>query len=556
MASQMTIGKKLMMCFGGVLVLVMGLAYSSLSSVGALGTALDQAVNKTAKKTEMIGQVQTAVSDMRAGQRGVILFSMLRDPAKVKMASDTFRAASTRVEKLLADIRPMLMTQEGRQAVNNIQTQLGTWLPLYQEITQACAAQRFDASMTGPMERTVAMAGEMQTASVRLLEQQRGLLDAASRDASSASSSSRWIALVLIGACFAVGVVVLLAVRQITATLRRLASELGDGADQVASAASQVSSSSQSLAQGASEQAASLEETSASGEEISAMARKNSDDLRSAAELVTRSQQKYSETNQHLEDMVAAVAAISASSDKISKIIKVIDEIAFQTNILALNAAVEAARAGEAGMGFAVVADEVRNLAQRCAHAAKDTAALIEESIARSNDGQNKVTEVAAAIRVITQESEKVKTLVDSVNQASGEQAKGIEQIGTAVTQMEQVTQTAAASAEEGAAAAEELTAQSAALRNLIEQLTAMVGAGSAGWASARSAVAERRSSAAKPRALALVPQHDKDATDNLLSLANAVSNKPASRRAARGTAVGVGADRQQFPLEEDFQPF
>ena len=555
MSSKMTIGKKLMMCFGGVLVLVMGLAYSSLSSVGALGTALDQAVNKTAKKTEMIGQVQTAVSEMRAGQRGLILFSMLRDPAKVKMATDAFGSASTRIQKLLAEIRPMLVTDEGKQAVNTIQAQLDTWLPLYQQIVQACAAQRFDASMTGAMDRTVTMAGEMQSASARLLEQQRGLLDAASQSAASASSSSRWIALILIGACLAVGVVVLLAVRQISATLRRLASELGDGADQVASAASQVSSSSQSLAQGASEQAASLEETSASGEEISSMARKNSEDLRSAAELVTRSQQKYSETNQHLEDMVNAVAAISASSDKISKIIKVIDEIAFQTNILALNAAVEAARAGEAGMGFAVVADEVRNLAQRCAHAAKDTAALIEESIARSNDGQSKVTEVAAAIRIITQESEKVKTLVDAVNMASGEQAKGVEQIGTAITQMEQVTQTTAASAEEGAAAAEELTAQSAELKNLIEQLTAMVGAGNSGWTGARSAVPERKSAAAKPRALALVSRRDANTTDNLVSLSNAVSNKPASGRAARGTPKGTGAE-QQFPLEEEFQPF
>jgi methyl-accepting chemotaxis protein/methyl-accepting chemotaxis protein-1 (serine sensor receptor) len=272
-----------------------------------------------------------------------------------------------------------------------------------------------------------------------------------------------------------------LLVRYLNTTLKEAITGLLEGAEQVASAAGQVAVSSQSLAQGSSEQAASLEETSASSEEIHSMARKNSENSRAAADLVAESQQRFAQSNQSLNQMVVAMGEINAQSDKISKIIKVIDEVAFQTNILALNAAVEAARAGEAGMGFAVVADEVRNLAQRCAQAAKDISALIEESIAKSKDGKAKVDQVATAIRTITDEAARVKTLVDEVNLGSQEQTRGIEQVAKAITQMEQVTQTIAASAEEGASAAEELTAQSETLKDIVRGLTAMIGGGHRG---------------------------------------------------------------------------
>ena len=133
--------------------------------------------------------------------------------------------------------------------------------------------------------------------------------------------------------------------------------------------------------------------------------------------------------------------AISDSGGRIAKIIKVIDEIAFQTNILALNAAVEAARAGEAGMGFAVVADEVRALAQRSGQAARDTAALIEESITRSGEGRARLDQVAEAVRSFTASAGQVKTLVEKLNAASREQASGVDMIARNVSHMEDATQ-------------------------------------------------------------------------------------------------------------------
>ena len=292
-------------------------------------------------------------------------------------------------------------------------------------------------------------------------------------------ATERIILLILALVGFAgAGIYAALTIRKLNWQLQEVAGDLSESAEQVAnssgqvaSASAQVASSSQSLAQGASEQAASLEETSASSEEITSMTRKNAENSRAAAQLTGEASEIVTTANHNLELRVGSMAEINASSDKIARIIKVIDEIAFQTNILALNAAVEAARAGEAGMGFAVVADEVRNLAQRCAQAAKDTSALIEESIVKSKDGKEKVDLVARAIHEITANVTQVKTLVDEVKLGSEEQAHGIEQISKAIAQMEQVTQKTSANAEEGASASEELTAQAGVMNDVVGKL-------------------------------------------------------------------------------------
>jgi methyl-accepting chemotaxis protein/methyl-accepting chemotaxis protein-1 (serine sensor receptor) len=263
--------------------------------------------------------------------------------------------------------------------------------------------------------------------------------------------------------------------RGISSSLGRTASELAETANQVAAAAEQVASSSQSLAQGASEQAGSLEETSSSSDQIHAMAERNMDNSRAAAALVQSSAEKVEEASGALDQMVVAIGEIGTSSANIGRIIKVIEDIAFQTNILALNAAVEAARAGESGLGFAVVADEVRNLSQRCAQAAKDTAELIEDSIAKSKEGQVKVDRVAGSVHTVARDFCKVQALVAEVDEGSQEQARGIDQIAKAISQVEEVTRCAAANAEENAAASEELTAQSRTLHDVSETLLAMI---------------------------------------------------------------------------------
>jgi len=274
--------------------------------------------------------------------------------------------------------------------------------------------------------------------------------------------------------------------RSTNRALTGVASTLTEASDEVAAAAGQVAGSSQSLAGGASEQAASLEETSSSLEELSSMTQRNAESARTAKQLSGETRAAADAGNNDMTAMRGAMDAIKASSSDIAKIIKTIDEIAFQTNILALNAAVEAARAGEAGAGFAVVADEVRALAQRAATAAKETATKIEDSIAKSEHGAAVSGKVAASLAVIVEKARKVDELVAGIASASQEQSAGITQINAAVGQMEKVTQSNAGNAEETAAAAEELSAQSAALKEAVLQLRRLV-AGSSDSTSARA---------------------------------------------------------------------
>ena len=265
-------------------------------------------------------------------------------------------------------------------------------------------------------------------------------------------------------------------IRSLTRQLSAVAENLGATSREVASAAHQVSTSSQSLAEGSSEQAASIEETSASLEELMSMTRRNAENSVQANELSKQTRVAADKGVADMQDMNTAMATIQASSDDIAKIIKTIDEIAFQTNILALNAAVEAARAGEAGMGFAVVADEVRNLAQRSAQAAKETAVKIAGAINNTAQGVTLSGKVAGTLNDIVSKARQVDELAAEVAGASSEQTKGITQINTAVGQMDKVTQSNAASAEESAAAAQELNAQAEVMKQSVGDLLRLVG--------------------------------------------------------------------------------
>ena len=262
----------------------------------------------------------------------------------------------------------------------------------------------------------------------------------------------------------------------ITRPIKLIIDRLSGGADQVASASGQITSVSRSLADGSSRQAASLEESSASLEEMASMTKQNADNANQANHLMKETAGIVDQANDFMADLTASMEDISKSGEETSKIIKTIDEIAFQTNLLALNAAVEAARAGEAGAGFAVVADEVRNLAMRAADAAKSTATLIEGTNQKVKTGTGLVTNTNEAFVQVTKSASKVAELVAEIAAASDEQARGIEQVSTAVVDMDSVTQQNAANAEDSASSSEEMLSQAGGLKEMVTELVSLVG--------------------------------------------------------------------------------
>lgn len=258
--------------------------------------------------------------------------------------------------------------------------------------------------------------------------------------------------------------------QKIPASLNSALTQISQASEQVASGSNQVASGAQSLSQGATEQASSIEELSATINEISGQIKQNAQNAQEANKMSMATAKEIENGNHQMAQLVTAMDDISKTSNQIGKIIKTIDDIAFQTNILALNAAVEAARAGTAGKGFAVVAEEVRNLAAKSAEAAKDTTALIENAIQAIQNGTHMVSATEKSLNLIVEKADGVTRLVNEIATASNAQATAVAQTTQGIEQISNVVQNNSATAEESAAASEELSGQALVLQQLVSR--------------------------------------------------------------------------------------
>jgi len=397
----------------------------------------------------------------------------------------------TKLDKLYDDLRLVSLTDADRQRINRADQATGeyltaakSWVDNDNRLRQTILPQMND------------IGGRVVTAAQSAEEGAWKVSDESTANVSGVVASSKFIIIVSLVIGVVMGFVAAFVItRGITKPINRIITGLNEGSDQVNDAAGQVSTAAQQLAEGNSEQASSLEETSSALEEMAAMTRTNAENAKQANDLSAQASKAANEGDQTMGQLNEAMTGINDSSEKISKIIKVIEEIAFQTNLLALNAAVEAARAGEHGKGFAVVADEVRNLAQRCAQAARETTGLIEDAVNRSQQGTHVAGEVGKALGAIVGDVAKVTELINGISKASDEQAQGVDQVNTAVAQMDKVTQQNAAGAEESASAAEQLAAQATSVKGIVDELSALVGG-----AAARAAAAVSVPTAAGPQ--------------------------------------------------------
>lgn len=476
MAWNATIGTKLVLSTSGLLALVLLTGGMSLKISSNLGRDLDQAINVTAKKELLAGQISTGASDMTAIDRGIAFATVLQQADKAEGFKSAYVAAEEKVRSALQTFRSLPNDDRSTAELEALQREFDFVKSAHADVVGMLSRQQMDLALAALDSTVLPHLTSMSKRSKALVDAQVGELQKVAEGADGSVQGSKWVICFAILLCAGAGALALLVARGTSKTLRGVTAKMANASTQVSSAAGQISSVSRSLAEGAAHQAESLDSTTVASHEMSSMTQQNATNARQVNGLMADVGRQLTDANGTLDQMVVSMNGITSSSEKIARIIQVIDEISFQTNLLALNAAVEAARAGEAGMGFAVVAEEVRNLAHRCAQAASDTAQLIQASISSSAEGKQKLDMMAGAIRSITKSAADARQLVEEVNSGSQEQARGIENIVQALSRVQQITQQAAASAEESASASASMLDESATMHEVVQRLVTMVG--------------------------------------------------------------------------------
>ncbi|MYM30228.1 HAMP domain-containing protein [Duganella sp. CY15W] len=504
---DLKIATKLIVSFGAVLLLTLVLGLSNIFSMNHVNQASNDLAENWMPSVRAVMQLRIDLGELRRWE----LSHMLNDkPEQVSMYEKRLEESIATIKKHRQEYEKLISSPEEKATATEFDSNLAAFLIDHEKMIAL--------SRDGKKLEARELAASTSAKSLGLLTDNVNKLvkinvdggDQASEDATSTFQNARTTSIVLLVANIGIGMVLALwvarivsaplqqavslardvaggdltrsidvtsacetgqlmqALKDMTGNLQTLVSQVRHGTDTIATASSEIASGNQDLSSRTEEQASSLQETASSMEELTSTVKQNADNARQANQLAQSASGIALKGGDVVGQVVGTMASINESARKIVDIISVIDGIAFQTNILALNAAVEAARAGEQGRGFAVVASEVRNLAHRSAAAAKDIKLLISDSVEKVEAGSALVNQAGETMSEIVTSITRVTDIMSEITSASVEQSAGIEQVNTAIVQMDQVTQQNAALVEEAAAAAESMQEQAARLSEVV----------------------------------------------------------------------------------------
>jgi methyl-accepting chemotaxis protein len=502
----MTLGARLGAGFGAVLALMGVMIVLAALRFGSVGEATDKMIERDLTKAEAAADIDAATRDNARRTLELLLIDDKAQTDKVRLA---IAANRKQVSEALEVMDKLVHSAKGRALVGAVKEARASYVASFANVAALMQDGKRDEATKLMFAETLPALDVLQArvADVSALQKQLVHASGAAVHDDIGAARALMLAIGLLSLATGAGVAVWLT-RSITGQLggepayaAAVASEIAAGnltvdvrlrrgdrtsllagmkamrdslaaivgqvrqsSDSIATGSSQIATGNADLSQRTEEQAANLEQTAASMEELTSTVQNNADTARQAAQLASSASAVAAQGGAVVGEVVNTMEAITASSKKIVDIIGVIDGIAFQTNILALNAAVEAARAGEQGRGFAVVAGEVRSLAQRSAAAAKEIKSLITDSVEKVQTGSQQVGEAGRTMDDIVAQVRRVNDLIAEISSATHEQTEGINQVGDAVTQLDQVTQQNAALVEESSAAAESLSQQAAKL--------------------------------------------------------------------------------------------
>lgn len=461
-----------------VAILIVGavaISYIGLEKMSALNDAIGNLITGNVARTLLVKDLRHSIDLQGFDQRNIMLEET---PDEILAVKKTLEDRHKEIIKLM-DSFEAKTDATGKKEMEDVREAYEKWWSVNPEIIDHAIRNEDKVAFEIAKTKAAPARKELSDKLGKMMERQQQAMDDEDKRTDEEYAQAKSLMLVFSGVSILIGTAIAsIVLISLSKTINRIIADLTGSSEQVSSASHQIASSSEQLSEASTEQAASLEETVSTLEELTSMVKLNSDHAKEAAKLSENTQAIASKGEEEIRSLVSSMDEISKDSKKIEEIITVIDDIAFQTNLLALNAAVEAARAGEQGKGFAVVAEAVRNLAQRSASAAKDITDLIKSSVEKIERGSHQAGQSGQVLGEIVSSVKKVSEINAEIAVASEEQTNGITQIGKAMNQLDQVTQVNAATSEEAAAAAQELSGQATQLTHVVELLALTIRGG------------------------------------------------------------------------------